>query len=157
METLMNVTLYTDGACSGNPGPGGYGAVLQYVDRKGTLHEREYSGAEEETTNNRMELTAAIVGLENLTKPCRVTLYSDSRYLTDAILKNWLESWKKNDFRRGKRDEVRNIDLWERLIKAMEPHEVTVVWVRGHAGNPGNERCDRLAVQAYEALRKESG
>ena len=152
METLLNVTLYTDGACSGNPGPGGYGAVLQYVDPKGRLHEREYSGAERETTNNRMELMAAITGLEMLTKPCRVALYSDSRYLCDALNKNWLESWKKSDFRRGKRDEVRNIDLWERLIRAMEPHEITAIWVKGHAGNPGNERCDRLAVQAYEAL-----
>jgi len=148
----MKVELYTDGACSGNPGPGGYGAVLQYTAPDGTLYEREYSEGFPETTNNRMELMAAIVGLEHLTRPCEVDLYSDSRYLCDAFNQHWIDGWKKADFRRGKKDEVKNIDLWERLLLAMRPHRVTFIWVKGHAGHELNERCDRLAVGAYEAL-----
>ena len=157
MAKLFPVTLYTDGACSGNPGPGGYGAVLQYTDARGTLHEREYSGAFPETTNNRMEILAAVIGLENLKKPCEVTLYSDSQYLCRAFNEGWVDDWVKRDFRRGTAKEVKNIDLWERMLQAMAPHRVTYVWVRGHKGNPGNERCDRLAVSAYEKLVKAEG
>lgn len=156
MAALMNVTVYTDGACSGNPGPGGYGCILQYVDTKGKLHERCYSEAFPETTNNRMELLSAIVALEKLVKPCRVTLYSDSQYLCRAFSEHWIDGWKKVDFRRGKSGEVKNLDLWERLLSAMAPHEVEYVWVRGHDGNEGNERCDKMAVAAYKKLIKET-
>lgn len=152
MAGLVNVTLYTDGACSGNPGPGGYGAILQYTDSRGTLHERTYSEGFRETTNNRMELMAAIVGLEHLTRPCRVALFSDSKYLCDAFNKGWIDKWQKEGFRRGRSSEVRNIDLWERLLEVAGPHEITWNWVKGHAGNPGNERCDRMAVAAIRAL-----
>ena len=153
MGALMKVTLYTDGACSGNPGPGGYGAILQYVDPSGKLHERTYSEGFPSTTNNRMELLGATIALEHLLKPCEVTLYSDSKYLCDAFNKHWVEAWVRQDFRRGKTNEVKNIDLWERLLQAMEPHEVSFHWVKGHDGNPGNERCDRMAVEAYMMLK----
>ena len=153
MAETLTVVLYTDGACSGNPGPGGYGAILQFTDRNGTLHEREFSGGFPETTNNRMELLAAIVGLEHLIKPCTVELYSDSQYLCKAFTEDWITAWKRQNFRKGRSNEVRNIDLWERLLTAMEPHEVHFHWVKGHDGNPLNERCDRLAVGAYEALQ----
>ena len=156
MAALLNVTAYTDGACSGNPGPGGYGCILQYVDPQGVLHERTYSEGFMETTNNRMELLSAIVALEHLNKPCHVRLYSDSQYLCNAFNEHWIDGWKKKDFRRGKADEVKNLDLWERLLKAMEPHTVEYIWVKGHAGNPGNERCDHMAVEAYKKLIKEA-
>ena len=147
----MKVSLYTDGAARGNPdGPGGYGAILQFIDSKGTLHEREYSCGYKKTTNNRMELMAAIVGLEALTKPCDVELYSDSKYLTDAFNQHWVESWIKKGWKRGKNEPVKNIDLWKRLLKAMEPHQVTFIWVKGHAGHPLNERCDTLATTAAD-------
>ncbi|MBP5225507.1 MAG: ribonuclease HI [Lachnospiraceae bacterium] len=154
MAGLAKVEIYTDGACSGNPGPGGYGVVLRYTDRKGVLHEKELSAGFPETTNNRMEVSAAIAGLKELTRPCRVELYSDSQYLCKAFNEGWIRTWQAENFRRGKRNEVQNIDLWEELLKAMEPHEVTFIWVKGHAGNPVNERCDRLAVAAYEALEE---
>lgn len=148
---MMKVSLYTDGAARGNPdGPGGYGAILQFIDSKGTLHEREYSCGYKKTTNNRMELMAAIVGLEALTKPCDVELYSDSKYLTDAFNQHWVESWIKKGWKRGKNEPVKNIDLWKRLLKAMEPHQVTFIWVKGHAGHPLNERCDTLATTAAD-------
>ncbi|HOO78906.1 MAG TPA: ribonuclease HI [Lachnospiraceae bacterium] len=147
----MKVTLYTDGSARGNPdGPGGYGAVLQYIDSKGELHEREYSAGYKKTTNNRMELMAAIVGLEALTRPCNVTLFSDSKYLTDAFNQHWIEGWIKKGWKRGKNEPVKNIDLWKRLLKAMDAHEVTFCWVKGHAGHPGNERCDQLATSAAD-------
>ena len=154
MDTRPLITLYTDGACSGNPGPGGYGLILQYTDKDGTLHERTYSEGFSETTNNRMELLSAIVGLEHLLKPCRVALYSDSRYLCDAFNEGWIKTWERENFRRGKKNEVKNIDLWERLLEAMKPHEVSFYWVKGHVGNPLNERCDKMAVQAYLSLSK---
>lgn len=147
----MKVKIYTDGAARGNPdGPGGYGTVLQYVDSKGCLHEREYSQGYVRTTNNRMELMAAIVGLEALTKPCQVELYSDSKYLTDAFNQHWIESWQKKKWKRGKNEPVKNRELWERLLKAMEPHEVTYIWVKGHDGHELNERCDTLATSAAD-------
>ena len=122
---MKEVCLYTDGACRGNPGPGGYGAILVYG-----RHEREISGGEPETTNNRMELMAAIAGLEALKEPCAVTLYSDSKYLTDAFLLGWVESWREAGWRRG-RDELKNPDLWERLYSLTKTHEVSFVWVKG--------------------------
>ena len=147
---LMNVELYTDGSARGNPeGPGGYGAVLRYVDRLGNNHEREYSAGYEKTTNNRMELLAAIVGLEALTKPCRVMLYSDSQYLVKAFNEHWIENWQKKNWKRGS-EEVKNRALWERLLKVVGKHEVEFVWVKGHAGHPDNERCDKLATSAAD-------
>jgi ribonuclease HI len=147
----MNVTIYTDGSARGNPeGPGGYGAIVVYVDGKGTVHEREFSAGFKKTTNNRMELMAAIAGLEALTKPCQVVLYSDSQYLVKAFSEHWLEGWIKKGWTRGKNEPVKNIDLWKRLLKAMEPHQVTYEWVKGHAGHPMNERCDILATTAAD-------
>jgi len=148
----MNVTLYTDGSAKGNPdGPGGYGSILQYIDGKGNLHEREYTAGYVKTTNNRMELMAVIVGLEALTKPCRVEVVSDSKYVTDAFNAHWIENWIKKGWKRGKNEPVKNVDLWKRLLAAMEPHQVTYTWVKGHAGHPLNERCDSLAVSSAES------
>ena len=147
----MKVTIYTDGSARGNPdGPGGYGTVLQYVDTKGQLHEREFSAGYKKTTNNRMELMAAIVGLEALTKPCEVDLYSESQDLVKAFNDRWINSWLKNNWKNSKKEPVKNIDLWKRLLKAMEPHNVNYIWVKGHAGHPGNERCDQLATSAAD-------
>lgn len=147
----MKVTIYTDGAARGNPdGPGGYGTLLRCVDAKGTVHEREYSAGYKKTTNNRMELMAAIVGLEALTKPCDVTLYSDSKYLTDAFNQNWVGSWLRNGWKNSQKQPVKNVDLWKRLLAAANPHQVTYVWVKGHAGHPENERCDFLATTAAD-------
>ncbi len=147
----MKVTIYTDGAARGNPdGPGGYGTLLRFVDTKGTVHEREYSAGYKKTTNNRMELMAAIIGLEALTKPCDVTLYSDSKYLTDAFNQNWVGSWLKNGWKNSQKQPVKNMDLWKRLLKAAGPHQVAFVWVKGHAGHPENERCDVLATTAAD-------
>lgn len=143
------VSIFTDGAARGNPdGPGGYGVVLQYTDNSGTVHEKELSQGYIRTTNNRMELMAAIAGLEALNRPCLVDLYSDSKYLVDAFNQKWIENWVRNDWKRGKSGPVKNIDLWKRLLLAMEPHRVQFLWVKGHAGHPENERCDRLAVKA---------
>ena len=147
----MDVTIYTDGAARGNPnGPGGYGTVLQYIDAHGTLHEREFSAGYVKTTNNRMELMAAIVGLEALIRPCRVTLYSDSQYLIRAFNDHWIDGWVKKHWMRSKTEPVKNVDLWKRLLKAKDPHEVTFVWVKGHNGHEMNERCDQLATSAAD-------
>lgn len=148
---MQEVTIYTDGAARGNPdGPGGYGVVLEYVDTKGTLHQRELSQGYVRTTNNRMELLAAIRGLEALTRPCRVTLYSDSKYLVDAFRQNWIGSWQAKGWKRADKKPVKNIDLWKALLAAMEPHQVEYVWVKGHDGHPQNERCDALATGAAD-------
>lgn len=147
----MKVNLYTDGSARGNPdGPGGYGAILVYVDSKGISHEKEMSAGFKKTTNNRMELMAAIVGLEALTKPCEVVLYSDSQYLVKAFNEHWLDGWIKKGWKRGKNEPVKNVDLWKRLLKAMQLHQVTFEWVKGHAGHPMNERCDVLATNAAD-------
>lgn len=140
-ETLRNIALYTDGACSGNPGPGGWGAVLRFGG-----HEKELSGGERDTTNNRMELMAAIAGLEALKEPCRVTITSDSKYLVDSVSKGWLYGWQKKGWRRSGNEPVLNVDLWQRLLVQLGRHTVTLNWVRGHNGHPENERCDQLAV-----------
>lgn len=147
----MLVKIYTDGSARGNPdGPGGYGTILHYVDGKGQLHEREFSQGYVKTTNNRMELMAAIVGLEALTKPCQVELYSDSKYLTDAFNQKWIDNWIRKGWKRGKNEPVKNTDLWKRLLAAMKPHNVTFLWVKGHDGHELNERCDALATSAAD-------
>ena len=143
---MKTVSVYKDGACSGNPGPGGWGAILVYNGK-----EKELSGGEHSTTNNRMELMAAISALEALKEPCRVELYSDSKYLVDAIEKKWLENWQKRGWKKADKSPVLNPDLWQRLVEASRPHEVIYHWVKGHAGHAYNERCDRLAVAQTEA------
>lgn len=145
------VKIYTDGAARGNPhGPGGYGTVLHFTDSKGELHVREFSQGYKKTTNNRMELMAAIAGLEALKRPCEVELYSDSKYLVDAFNKHWIDSWMKKNWKRGKNEPVKNVDLWKRLLAAKEQHQVTFIWVKGHDGHPENERCDQLATSAAD-------
>jgi len=146
---MKKVHLYTDGACSGNPGPGGWGAVLKYGD-----HEKELCGGEPETTNNRMELTAVIKGLSALKEPCEVELCSDSTYVVHSIEKGWVYNWKKNGWRKSDKSPALNVDLWEQLLPLLKKHQVTLVWVKGHAGHPENERCDRLAVEYYQSLRQ---
>ncbi len=143
---MKEVELYTDGACRGNPGKGGYGAILVYG-----RYEKEISGGERETTNNRMELMAAIAGLTALKEPCRVKLYSDSKYLVDAYNQGWVYSWRESGWRRGK-EELKNPDLWDTLFKLTEKHEVTFIWVKGHNGHDYNERCDALATGYADSL-----
>ena len=148
----MKVQIYTDGAARGNPdGPGGYGTVLEYVDSKGNLHVKELSQGYVRTTNNRMELMAVIAGLEALNRPCEVELYSDSKYVVDAFNQHWIDGWLKKGWKRGKNEPVKNIDLWKRLLKAIENHRVTFYWVKGHDGHPQNERCDTLATTAADS------
>jgi ribonuclease HI len=137
------VTIYSDGACLGNPGPGGYGTVLLAGE-----HRKELSAGYRRTTNNRMEMLGAIVGIESLKRPSAVTLWSDSQYLIHAMTKGWLEGWQKRGWRTASKEPVKNQDLWQRLLRAIEPHEIEWRWVRGHTGNPENERCDQLAVAA---------
>ena len=145
---MKEVSLYTDGACRGNPGKGGWGAVLVADGR-----EKELSGGEPLTTNNRMELIGAITALEALKYPCEVTLTSDSKYLTDAINKGWLVSWQAKGWRKADKSQVLNVDLWQRLLPLLETHKVTFVWVRGHAGHPYNERCDALATAYADSFK----
>jgi ribonuclease HI len=140
---MKEIILYTDGACSGNPGPGGTGTVLLYKN-----HRKEISRGYRQTTNNRMEIRSVITGLETLKEPCRVILYSDSRYVIDAIEKGWAIRWRANNWKRNKTDPALNPDLWGRLLDLLAHHRVECRWVKGHAGNPGNERCDQLAREA---------
>ena len=148
----MLVKIYTDGAARGNPdGPGGYGTVLEYVDTKGQLHVKELSCGYVTTTNNRMELMAVIAGLEALNRPCTVEVYSDSQYVVNAFNQHWVEGWIKKNWKRGKNEPVKNVDLWKRLLAAKEPHSVTFHWVKGHDGHPQNERCDKLATTAADS------
>ena len=147
----MKVRLYTDGAARGNPdGPGGYGAVLVYVDSRGALHEKELTAGYRKTTNNRMELMAVIAGLEALIRPCEVEIYSDSKYVVDAFNPHWIDSRVKKNWINSQKKPVKNPDLWKRLLKAKEPHQVTFIWVKGHDGHPQNERCDQLATAAAD-------
>jgi ribonuclease HI len=148
MTELSHVEIATDGACKGNPGPGGWGVLI----RSGT-REKELSGGEKLTTNNRMELTAAIEGLNALKRPCRVTLSTDSRYVMDGLTK-WIHGWRKNGWRTADKKPVKNAELWQALLDAAAPHRVDWVWVKGHAGHPDNERADRLASDAADAARK---
>lgn len=142
---MKELEIYTDGACSGNPGPGGYGALLIY-----NSHEKELSEGFAKTTNNRMEILAAVKGLESLKESCSVKLYSDSRYLVDAVEKGWIKKWKANNWMRNKKEAALNSDLWIRLLAQLERHNVKFIWIKGHASNPGNERCDTLAVAASQ-------
>jgi ribonuclease HI len=146
---MKKVELYTDGACRGNPGRGGWGAILVYGDK-----EKELSGGEPMTTNNRMELMAAIAGLEALRVPCEVTLTSDSKYLVDAINKGWLESWKKNGWRKADKSAVLNVELWKKIDMLLAVHDVSFVWVHGHTGHPYNERCDALATAFADSFEE---
>lgn len=141
------VELFTDGACSGNPGKGGWGAILRYEG-----HEKELCGGEMQTTNNRMELTAVIRGLQALKEPCHVRLTSDSKYVIDAVTQGWVYSWKRNGWRKADKKPALNVDLWETLLPLLETHQVEFLWVKGHQGHPENERCDKMAVAYYNNL-----
>ena len=145
---LKKIKIFTDGACSGNPGPGGWGCILRYGNA-----EKELSGGEGDTTNNRMELTAAIEGLKALKEKCEVTLYTDSQYVANGINKGWARSWQKNGWIKSDKKPALNRELWEELITLIDRHDVTVVWVKGHNGHPENERCDRLAVAMSERYK----
>ena len=145
---MKKVQIYTDGACRGNPGNGGWGAILVYAGV-----EKELSGGEMETTNNRMELMAAIVAMEALKEPCEIVLTSDSKYLTDAVNKGWLESWKIRGWKKADNSPVLNVELWQRIYGLLAIHKVTFVWVRGHAGHPYNERCDALATAFADSFK----
>ncbi len=143
---LPHVIMYTDGACTGNPGPGGYGVVL-----KSGQHRKEISAGYRQTTNNRMELMAVIAGLEAVKKRCRITIYTDSQYIAESINNRWVYRWKEKGWRRSKQQLAHNHDLWEKLLQLLDDHQVEVKWVRGHIGEPENERADRLAVQASQS------
>jgi ribonuclease HI len=145
------VEIFTDGACSGNPGPGGWGAILRFGEK-----ERELSGGDPATTNNKMELMAAIVALEALKRPCRVRLFTDSNYLREGVTK-WIHGWKRNGWRTSDKKPVKNVDLWQRLDAARLPHHVDWIWVKGHSGHPENERADQLARAAIEEMRASGG
>ena len=147
---MKNVEIYTDGACSGNPGPGGYGIVLLYGSSR-----KELSKGFELTTNNRMEMLAAIEGLKALKEPCAVKLYSDSKYLVDAINKGWVTKWQSNNWMRNKKDPALNVDLWKELLELLQIHEVEFIWVKGHAENAENNRCDELARDATSSKHKQ--
>lgn len=141
VSDIKKVEIFTDGACSGNPGPGGYGVILRFGE-----HVKELSGGEHETTNNRMELTGVIKGLAALKEPCEVTLTTDSKYVVDSVTKGWVYGWQKNGWVKSDKKPALNVDLWKELLPLLEKHKVTFVWVKGHAGHPENERCDQLAV-----------
>ncbi|MBQ2603655.1 MAG: ribonuclease HI [Acutalibacteraceae bacterium] len=147
---MKKVEIFTDGACKHNPGPGGWGAILRY----GTA-EKEISGGDADTTNNKMEMTAVIEGLKCLKEPCEVTLYSDSQYVCNGIAKGWAKKWKSNNWVKSDKKPALNVDLWEEILSLLEVHKVNVVWVKGHAGHPENERCDRLAVAQAEKYKNE--
>ncbi|HEY8352509.1 MAG TPA: ribonuclease HI [Sphingomonadales bacterium] len=147
---MSAVEIYTDGACSGNPGPGGWGAILVWKGR-----EKELWGGEPQTTNNRMELTAVIQALNALNRPCKINLHTDSRYVMDGITR-WIHGWRRNGWRTADKKPVKNADLWQALVEAMAPHEINWIWVKGHAGHEGNERADALARRAIEEMRSAS-
>lgn len=148
MSEPKRVQIYTDGACSGNPGPGGWGTILHYGE-----FEKKISGGEASTTNNRMELTAVIKGLSALNQRCIVDLYSDSKYFIDAIDKGWAKKWKSNGWMRTKKDKALNPDLWEQVLELLDKHDVTLHWVKGHNGHPENEECDRMAVEQSKKFK----
>ena len=153
VSTIKSVEIFTDGACSGNPGPGGYGVVLRFTanDKK---FEKELSGGEANTTNNRREMLAVIEGLKALKQPCHVILTSDSQYVCNSITKGWAAKWKKNNWIKSDKTKAKNPELWEELLDLLDKHDVEIKWVRGHNGHPENERCDRLAVAAAEKFRR---
>ena len=146
---MKKVDIYTDGACSGNPGPGGWGAILRFGP-----HEKELSGGEPNTTNNRMELTAVIQALSALKESCEITIHSDSKYIIDAIQQGWAKKWRANGWMRNKKDKAMNPDLWQTLLELLEVHQVKFRWVKGHAENPYNNRCDELAVAESQKYKK---
>lgn len=150
---LKKISMYTDGACRGNPdGPGGYGTVLEYITPDGRKQTKELSGGYEGTTNNRMELLAVIKGFEALKEPCQVTVYSDSKYIVNAFNQQWLDNWQRNNWTRGRKKEpVKNKDLWQQLLTVKDKHQVSFEWVKGHAGQTQNERCDQLATTAADS------
>ena len=143
---MKTVDIYSDGACSGNPGPGGWGAILRYGK-----YEREMSGGERQTTNNRMELLAIISALQALNEPCKVFIHSDSKYVIDAVVQGWAKKWKANGWMRNKKDKALNVDLWKQLLELLDKHQVEFEWIKGHSGPPENERCDQMAV--YESKK----
>lgn len=145
---MKKIEIFTDGACSGNPGPGGWGAVLRY---NGVT--KELSGGEKQTTNNKMELTAVIEALSALKEPCEVTLTTDSKYVCDSVLKGWVYSWQQNNWRKADKKPALNVELWQKLLELLEIHKVEFVWVKGHAGHPENERCDKLAVMQTQKFK----
>lgn len=144
---MKKIEIFTDGACSGNPGPGGYGVILKYKDNV-----KELWGGEPDTTNNRMELTAVITGLKALKEPCEVDLYSDSKYIIDAVTKGWAVKWKENNWIKSDKKKALNSDLWEQLLELLKIHKVNFFWVKGHAGHAENERCDQLAVKGSKSF-----
>ncbi len=149
----MKVTIYTDGAARGNPGNGGYGAVLSYTNARGETFIRELFAGYARTTNNRMELMAVIAALEALNRPCTIDVHSDSQYVVKAFNDHWIEGWQRRGWKTAAKKPVKNVDLWQRLLQAMALHNVTFIWVRGHAGNALNERCDELATTAADSGR----
>lgn len=146
---MKKIEIFTDGACSGNPGVGGWGAILRFEE-----HTKELSGGEKDTTNNRMELTAVISALKALKEPCEVVVTTDSKYVSDAIILGWAENWRKNGWKKADKKPALNVDLWEELLELLSVHKVTFNWVKGHAGHPENERCDALAVAFYQNLKE---
>jgi len=151
LKQVKKVAMFTDGACRGNPGPGGWGVVLRYGDK-----EKEMHGGEPATTNNRMELMAAIAGLEALRQPCQVVLTTDSRYVMDGVTQ-WMPNWKKRGWKTASKQPVKNVDLWQRLDAAIQPHEIDWQWVKGHSGHPENERADALANKGIDEMNKQKG
>lgn len=149
----MHVDLYSDGASRGNPGPGGYGSILRFIDSKGGVHEREFSQGYRCTTNNRMELLGVISALELLKEPCSVDLYSDSKYVVDGITKGWAKGWRARGWVKSDKKPAKNPELWGRLLDLLDRHEVRFHWVKGHADNPYNNRCDELAVAEYQKYK----
>lgn len=145
---MKHIDIFTDGACSGNPGPGGWGVILKYLSTT-----KELSGGESETTNNRMELTAVIEALSTLKEPCEVSLYTDSQYVANAVNKNWLWDWQRHSWKKSDGKPVKNIDLWELLLKLLDVHKVEFVWIKGHNGYPENERCDYLATTQRDSFK----
>ena len=145
---MKKIEMFTDGACSGNPGPGGWGTILRYGKT-----EKELCGGEADTTNNRMELTAVIEGLSALKEPCEVELYTDSKYVCDAVLKKWVYSWKANGWKKADKKPALNIDLWEKLLALLDEHKVNFNWIKGHAGHDENERCDKMAVKCSQKYK----
>ncbi|HCC07635.1 MAG TPA: ribonuclease HI [Clostridiales bacterium] len=143
---MKQIEIYTDGACSGNPGPGGYGTILKYQS-----NEKHFSQGYKLTTNNRMEILSVIIGIEALSETCEVTVYTDSKYVSDSISQGWAKKWKENNWKRKSKEKALNIDLWDRLLKLLDKHKITVVWVKGHSGHEYNEKCDKLAVAACRA------
>ena len=150
-DKKKTISIFTDGACSGNPGPGGWGAILRYKN-----HEKEISGFEKETTNNRMELLAVINALESLKEHCMVQIFTDSQYIANAFNKGWLEKWQQNGWKTSAKKAVKNKELWLRLVKMSQKHELSWNWVKGHAGHPENERCDQLAVAARDTAAQKN-